>query len=251
MNSENTQSKLTVVFPVTQGVGGKYIATNVANVYKERFPDKKVALVDFDFKAPYLAGYLTDNDKVHGVDNLIEKIDGGFLDDELFSENMVTLDSGIEVLKGTRLRNNHYFIEQKHIQEIIRMLRNSYDAIFISVSSLADNAGTTVSLFEADELLIVSRNDFTCYSLAESALETVKHYKKEDVELKWVYNQHFEGSNLDFSAIISEQSMKVVGVVPFNKESIDNRDLKGKAFGGILKRKKQETPFDEIVDNLG
>ena len=251
MNSENTNGKLTVIYPVTQGVGGKYVATNIAHVYKERFPEKKVALVDFDFKAPYLAGYLTDNDKVHGIDNLIEKIDGGFLDDELFKENMVVMENGIELLKGTKLRNNHYFIEQKHMVEIVKFLRNMYDVVFISVSTQADNAGTTSALFEADELIVVSRNDFTCYSIVDSALEIANHYKKDEVVLKWVYNQYFEGSNLDFNGLIGENSLEVIGVVPFDKGTIDNRDLKGKAFGNIIKRKRQETPFDEIVTNLG
>lgn len=251
MNSENTQGKLTVIYPVTQGVGGKYVATNVANVYKERFPEKKVALVDFDFKAPYLAGYLTDNDKVHGIDNLIEKIDGEFLDDELFKENMVVMENGIELLKGTKLGNNHYFIEQKHIQQIINFLRGMYDTVFVSVSALADNAGTTTSLFEAEEIVMVSRNDFTCYNLAENALEVVKHYKKENVEVKWVYNQFFEGSNMDFNGFVGEHGLNVIGVLSFDKDTIDNRDLKGKAFGNIIKWKRQDSPFDEIVNNLG
>ena len=250
MSNENMQGKLVVFYPVAQGVGGKYVTTNVANTYKELFPEKKVALVDFDFKAPYLAGYLTDNDKIHGVDNLIEKIDGGFLDEELFMENMVKMDSGIELLKGTKLRNNHYFIEPKHIMEIVKLLRQAYDAVFVSVSSQADNAGTTASLFEADELIIVSRNDFTCFSLAEGTLEVANHYKKESTVLKWVYNQHNEASNLDFNGFIGENALQVIGVVPFNKDAIDNRDLKGKAFGNLLKRKRQETPFDEVVKGL-
>lgn len=250
MSNENMHGKIVVTYPVAQGVGGKFVTTNVASVYKERYPEKKVALVDFDFKAPYLAGYLTDNDKIHGIDNLIEKIDGGFLDEELFMENMVKMDNGIELLKGTKLRNNHYFIEPKHIQEIIQHLRNSYDAVFVAISSVHDNAGTTTALFEADELLMVSRNDFTCFTLAENALEIVNHYKKEDVPLKWVYNQFNDASNMDFNTFIGENGLQVVGIIPFNKESIDNRDLKGKAFN-LIKRKRQATPFDEVVDNLG
>lgn len=251
MNTENLQGKLTVIYPVTQGVGGKYVATNIAHVYKERFPEKKVALVDFDFKAPYLAGYLTDNDKIHGVDNLIEKIDGGFLDDNLFKENMVIMDNGIELLKGTKLRNNHYFIEPKHIQEIIKFLRKMYDAVFVSVSTQADNSGTTISLFEADELILVSRNDFTCHSQLDASLDIANHYKKDDLSMKWVYNQFVESSNMDFNSLIAEYGLQVIGVVPYDNETIDNRDLKGKVFGSIIKRKRKDTPFDEIANNLG
>lgn len=248
MNSE--QTKLTVVYPVTQGVGGKFVATNVASVYKERFPDKKVALVDLDFKAPFLAGYLTDNDKIHGVDNLIENIDGGFLDEELFLENMVKMDNGVSLLKGTKLRNNHYFIEPKHIEEIFSFLLRMYDRVFVSVSSETDNSGTTTGLFNADELIVVSRNDFTSYSLVEAALDTVHHYKKEETVVKWVYNQYTEISNLDFTPFIQKHELKVAGVIPFNKDAIDNRDLKGKSFANLIKRKKQDSPFDELVDNL-
>lgn len=244
------QAKVIVFYPVTQGVGGKYVATNVAHNLKEQQPEKKVALVDFDFRAPYLAGYLTDNDKVHGVDNLIEKIDGGFLDEEMFRENMVTLN-GIDVLKGTKLGKNHYFITQRHVEEILHLLRTMYDVILVSVSSDSDNAATTSALFDADEVVVVSRNDFTCYSGFDGAMDIVNFYKQEDAPLKFVYNQFFESSNLDFNPLMSTYGLKVIGVVPFAPETIDNRDLKGKVFGNLMKRKKQESPFDEVVGGLG
>lgn len=244
------QAKVIVFYPVTQGVGGKYVATNVAHTLKEQQPEKKIALVDFDFRAPFLAGYLTDNDKVHGVDNLIEKIDGGFLDEELFKENMVELN-GIHVLKGTKLGKNHYFIGQEHIDEILHQLKSLYDVVLISVSSDSDNAATTSALFDADEVVVVSRNDFTCYSGFEGAMDIVNFYKKEEATLSFVYNQFHEASNLDFNPFVKDYGLKVVGVVPFKADTIDNRDLKGKVFGGLMKRKKQESPFDEIVEGLG
>lgn len=244
------QAKVIVFYPVTQGVGGKYVATNVASNYKEQFPDKKIALVDFDFRAPFLAGFLTDSDKFHGVDNLIEKIDGGFLDEELFRENMVPLN-GIDVLKGTQLGKNHYFIEQKHIKEILLKLREFYDVVFISVSSDSDNAGTTSALFDADEVVMVSRNDFTCYSSFDNAMDIVEAYKKDELVVNFIYNQYVESLNLDFTPFIKNYGLKVIGVVPFTVDSIDNRDLKGKVFGNIIKRKKQDTPFDEVVKGLG
>lgn len=250
MNNEKKHGKLVAIYPVTQGVGGKYVATNMAHAYKEKNTDKKVALVDFDFKAPYLAGYLTDNDKVHGIDNLIEKIDGGFLDEELFKENMVDMGNGIELLKGTKLRNNHYFIQPNHIEEIIRFLRKLYDVVFVSVSTLSDNSATTTTLFDADEVVMVSRNDFTCYSLVEGALNVVNHYKQEELQVKWIYNQYHEESKMDFNDVIQSNNLKVIGVIPFEKTTIDNRDLKGKAFGNLIKRKRQDSPFDEVIAGL-
>ncbi|AJD93446.1 hypothetical protein JMA_41290 (plasmid) [Jeotgalibacillus malaysiensis] len=243
------QAKVIVFYPATQGVGGKYVATNVAHTMKEQHPEKTIALVDFDFRAPFLAGYLTDNDKVHGVDNLIEKIDGGFLNNDLFKENMVTLN-GIDVLKGTKLGKNHYFIEQKHIEEILTFLRRLYDVVLISVSSDTDNAGTTTALFNADEVVLVSRNDFTCYSVFESAMDIINFYKKDEAEVKFVYNQFDESSNLEFNTYIGKNGLPVIGVVPFASNTIDNRDLKEKVFSGLIKRKKQETPFDEILKGL-
>lgn len=243
------QANVIVFYPATQGVGGKYVATNVAHTIKEQYPEKEVALVDFDFRAPFLAGYLTDNDKVHGVDNLIEKIDGGFLDETLFKENMVTLN-GIDVLKGTKLGKNHYFIEQKHVEEILRFLRRLYDVVLVSVSSDTDNAGTTTALFNADEVVLVSRNDFTCYSVFESAMDIINFYKKDEVEVKFVYNQFDESSNLDFNGHVGKNGLSVIGVIPFSSSTIDNRDLKGKVLGGLIKRKKQETPFDEVLKGL-
>lgn len=243
------ESKLIVFYPVVPGVGSKYIATNVAHNLKEREPEKKIALVDFDFHAPYLAGYLTDTDKIHGIDNLTDKIDGGFLDEVLFKENMVPIN-GIDVLKGTKSGKNHFFIEQKHVEEILMWLRSLYDVVIISVSSDSDNAGTSTALFHADQIVVVSQNNFTSYSQFDIAMDVVNFYKNDKSVLRFVYNQYFDGSNLDFTPHLQTYGLDVIGVVPFNSDSIDNRDLKGKVFGNILKRKKQETPFDEISTGL-
>ncbi|WP_442637643.1 AAA family ATPase [Rossellomorea marisflavi] len=250
MNNETLNGKLIVLYPVTQGVGGKYVATNVAHLYKEENPDKKVALVDFDFKAPFLAGYLSDQDKVHGIDNLIEKIDGKFLNEELFMENMVRLKNGVDLLKGTNLGNHHYFIQPSHIDEIIGFLRKLYDVVFVSVSTHPDNSATTSALFVADDVVVVSRNDFTCHSMVNGALKVVNHYKNDDIKLKWVYNQYQEDSKMDFNDVIRDNDLQVIGVIPYNAETIDNRDLQGSVLGKFMKRKRQESPFGEVVTGL-
>ena len=68
------KAKVITVYPIVTGNGAKFITTNLANTLKEEYPDKKIALVDFDLKHPYLAHTLSEFDEVHGIDNLIEKI---------------------------------------------------------------------------------------------------------------------------------------------------------------------------------
>ena len=137
--------KLFVCMPVMVGNGSKYIATNLAHYTKKLYPDKKVALVDFDFINPYLAEKLSLHDNIHGIDNLTDKIDGNFLDNHLFTENMVKLKNGVELLKGTKLTHNLDLIKKHHIEKILELLRSLYDFVFIAVSNKV-TSGTVYGL---------------------------------------------------------------------------------------------------------
>ena len=139
--------KMFVCMPIVIGNGSKYIATNLSHYTKILYPTKKVALVDFDFKNPYLAERLSLHDTIHSIDNLIDKIDGNFLNETLFFENMIKLKNGVDLLKGTKITHNVKLIQKNHIEKIISILKNNYDYVFMTVSNEV-LAGTVYGLFE-------------------------------------------------------------------------------------------------------
>lgn len=240
-----------VCYPILQGNGSKYTATNLADAIKSKDRSTSVALIDLDFKAPYLAGYLSGHDTVHTIDNLIERLDGGFLDEEAIKDNMVELKNGVELLKGTKLKNTDYFIKQEHIRQILVMLRKMYDVIIVAVSSGNDSLSTMVAMLSSDHIILVGRNDFSNYVSLESEIKFVQNYASNEEKVKLIFNMYDPDSDLDFQPILSEVGVPLVAWIPFDKNTINNRHIdSGKVVGKFLKSRRESTPYDELIDLL-
>jgi MinD-like ATPase involved in chromosome partitioning or flagellar assembly len=244
------KARITTIYPVITGNGAKFIATNLAYYFKLENPEKRVALVDFNLKHPYLAHALTTHDEVHGIDNLIDKIDGNLLTDELFIENMVVMRNNVEVLKGTKLIGKHKVFSEKHIKTIIKHLRNIYDEVFIAVAPEVDNAGTVYGLHEADTVVMVVKNNIANVKSTPRALEIINHYKKSSQPVKLVYNMYTSTSS-DLSQFIKENNIEVIGLVEFDENAIDNMDLNRNQGMKIFKSKsKNQDVFVNMVKSL-
>lgn len=241
------RGKVVVCYPVIQGDGCKYIATNLAHHYKSVNSEKRVALVDLDLKLPYLANMISTHDDIHGIDNLIDKIDGGFLTDDLFKENMVKLKSNVELLKGTKLIGNHKIFNKNHIEKVISHLRELYDFIVISVSPDADNAGTVYGLYESDEVVLVCRNNYANFKAFDRAVSVIRQYKKSDNTLKLIFNMYSESSQIDFNSHIKDHSIEVIGAVKYDESTIDNVDLSGSSFKVFKGKSKSLELYEPIV----
>ncbi|MFJ8528567.1 CpaE family protein [Bacillus sp. NPDC094106] len=251
MNKVN-KGKMVVCYPVLYGNGMKYTATNIAHYYKQQHSECKVALVDFDFKIPYLGASFSLEDKVHGIDNLIEKIDGGFLNEELFKENMTQLKNKVDLLKGTKLLKNFGLIEKRHVDRMIEILKSLYDFIVVTVSPQVDNAGTVNALFHADDIVLIGRNNFSNLQMIPSAIKTVDHFKQKDASIKMIFNMFNEQSNIDFSECFNGYDVKVVGMIPYNESTIDNGNLM--RFGAGVTNKffqsKKQNEYASIIEEF-
>lgn len=97
LNYDNKKNEaiITTVYPVVNGNGANYIAMNLAYAAKKKDPHAKIAVVDFGFQPSLLGFQFVQDECYHGIDNLIDKINGGFLDEDLFTENMVMLKEDI------------------------------------------------------------------------------------------------------------------------------------------------------------
>jgi len=239
--------KLIVCYPVLQGNGSKYTATNLAHEIKMHDKELDVALVDLDFKVPYLAGYLSGHDTVHTIDNLIEKIDGGFLSEEDIRDNMVKLKDGVELLKGTKLTNTHYFIKQQHIRQILILLKRMYDVVVVAVSHGNDSLSATVSMLSADHILMIARNDFSNYQVLESQIRFLQNYAVNEDKIKLIFNMYDPASNLDFQPILQKTGVPLVAWVPFNPDTANNKHIESGGIGGRLFRRREQTPYDELI----
>lgn len=243
--------RLLVTYPVLQGNGSKYTATNIAHALKVNDSDVSVALVDLDFKSPFLAGYLSGHDNIHTIDNLIERIDGGFLDEEAVENNMVELKNGVHLLKGTKLKNTYYFIKQEHIRQILIMLKKMYDFVIVAVSNGNDSLSTTVTMLSADHVLLVSKNDYSNFSALENEIEFVQNYAIHEDNIKLIFNMYDPTSDLDFEHILSSKGVPLISWVPYNIETVNNKNIGStKMMGKFIKSRKEEGPYDLIVAEL-
>lgn len=244
------KAKVITVYPIVAGNGAKFIGTNVAHYLKVAHPTKKVALVDFNMKQPYLAHALSTHDEIHGIDNLMDKIDGNHLTDELFMENMVMMKNNVEVLKGTKMVGKHKVFTDKHMKAVVEHLRNIYDVVVVVVSSEVDNAGTVFGLHEADSVIMVGRNNVANAKSAFRALNIVNQYKKSTDTIKMVYNMHTPNSS-NLAEFIKDSGVEVLGLVEYDESAIDNLDLNGGQGVKFFKSKsKNQDVFTNMVKNL-
>lgn len=243
--------KMFVCMPIVIGNGSKYIATNLSHYTKILYPTKKVALVDFDFKNPYLAERLSLHDTIHSIDNLIDKIDGNFLNETLFFENMIKLKNGVDLLKGTKITHNVKLIQKNHIEKIISILKNNYDYVFITVSNEV-LAGTVYGLFEATDVVLVARNNYTNFKEFKKVLKIVNNYRAKDSKVHLILNQFSETSEVTFNELFNGTKIENIELVPYNEETFDNNDLdKSKITGKVFKsRNTSQKLFQNILEKL-
>lgn len=241
--------KTIVLVPVVSGDGSKFMTTALANAYKDSNRDKKVAIVDFDVKNPYLASALS-NDNIHGIDNLIEKIDGDILTEKLFMENMIKLKNGVSLLKGTQFVNAYEMFEKKHAEKILFYLESLYDVVFISVSNEFDNYLSVCSLMKADEVLMISQNNQGNLKSFERVSKEIKNYSSK-AGVKSIINKYTETSKVDISQVSKKCGVEVVGTIDYDENAIDNVNINAPVLGGFFKKQKRnEESFKEILSKL-
>lgn len=244
------KAKMIAIYPIVAGNGAKFIGTNIAHSLKVANPTKKVALVDFNLKQPFLAHALSTHDEIHGIDNLIDKIDGKHLTNELFIENMVMLKNNVEVLKGTKMFGKHKVFTEKHMKSIIEHLRNIYDYVIMVVSPEADNAGTVYGLHEADSVIMVGRNNVANAKLASRGLAIVNQYKRTTEPVQLIYNLHTSNST-HLSEFVKDSNLNVLGLIEYDESAIDNLDLNGGQGVKFFKSKsKNQDAFANMAKNL-
>lgn len=243
--------KTIICIPTMVGNGSKFITTNLAHYTKTLYPSKKVALVDFDFNNPFLAERLSMQDTVHSIDNITDIIDGNFLNSSLFEENMVKLKSGVHLLKGIKTVGTKKLINKKHIEEIIKILKENYDYIFIAVSN-EPLAGTVYSLFNADEVLLITRNNYSNYYQIEKTLKLVHNYKNNDTKVRIIINQYSEISDVNFTEVCKNYVLEETELIPFIPEAFDHNDLdKGIISNKMFKPKnKTQEAFESLINKF-
>ncbi|MBP1308695.1 MinD-like ATPase involved in chromosome partitioning or flagellar assembly [Paenibacillus sp. 1182] len=225
--------KVYAIMSVVQGNGAKYVATNLAkslrrNGKKEMF--KKVLLIDFDFENPCLAYEFVKEDDTHGIDNLLAHLNSSGLNESVFSENVIRTSLDVDVLRGTHFIGKVKRFSSLQIESILEVARKLYEVVIVVISPKANNAGTVYTLFEADQVILVLRNNHANLLKVDGVLRVVNQYHKTEHPTLVIYNMKNMLSKVDVNDKLKDSllDLKVVGVLEYDDQSTDNLDLQKK-----------------------
>lgn len=239
--------KITVITSAVQGNGSKFLATNLACEWKRKKKDTKILLVDFDIDNPFLAHTFVKHDEVHGVDNLANNISEEGLKDELFLENLIETKLGVDVLRGTRFIEKSKLLSQLQVEVMLEKARQFYDYIYVVVNCKSNNAGTIVSLMQADQVVLVLRNNYSNMLRVERSLKLIQQYCTAD-EIFAVYNFKNLNSKLDINGKFDKYPVRILEVIDYEERAIDNSNLEKRE--PMFSRSVNSKAFSKINQQL-
>lgn len=242
-------SHITTVYPIAGGNGAAYTTIQLARALRQIEKYKKIAVVDFDFSSPVLGEGLHEDD-IHGIDMLVDKINGNILQTDSFLENMIELKNDIHLLRGTQLGYRFPFVEQSHLEVIIKFLREEYDYIFIAISDETTDGGTGTALYHADTTVVVGRYTQKNQYKLKDAIHTVENFiTTKDIAL--IYNLYEDQNKLEFSNQLPKE-WRFCGTVPYDTSTIDNHQsiAGGFSFGRGREADLAKETYQEIFDNF-
>jgi MinD-like ATPase involved in chromosome partitioning or flagellar assembly len=220
-------SKVLVFYPIISNNGAKFTATNFAFAYSKKYKNKKIALVDFDFKNPGTGRVFLKGNKGIGIDNIIEKINSAYFDEKIFIGNMFSINKNIDILYGTDNYLDYKNITEEQVETILSELKKHYDYVLINVNSDSDNAGTVYSLLNSDEIIMVVRNNYANLIKLDYSLKLIVQYKNNEKPLRIIYNFYNENStcNGEIGKIIGDRNTSILGYYDYDGAGVDNIDF--------------------------
>lgn len=242
--------KVIAITSVVQGNGAKYLATNLGYELSKKFKNEnKVLLIDFDFDNPCLAYEYVKNDDIHGIDNIVSSISSGGLTEELFKDNIISTPIGVDVLRGTKFPEKFKSFTKDIIETILNYSKKLYDYIFVVITNKANNAGTVYTLFNADDLIVVARNNYSNMIRIEKIMKMLLQYYRQEKSIKMVYNFKNHNAKSDINSKLSGVNIEVVGILDYDEKSIDNIDLE-KRMSVFGSKSINNKTFTKIINQL-
>lgn len=242
--------KIITIYSLLQGDGAKFVSTNLAYHLATKDKNKKIALVDFDFNAPFLGKVFTKDNVINGLDNIYPKLESSTLTSELFLDNMIKPLDNLHILKGTKYISDYKKYTYEHIHMIFKLLNEIYDYIFIVCDNKFDNPATILSLHYSTNMFLVLRESLGTETLLKQQLNIINHYKNDNLEIQAVYN--YVSNNLhieEMGNILKEHQIPIIGELEYDTTSVDNIDLQGKKRMFVKKSKNNEV-FTNICKHL-
>ena len=95
---------------------------------------------------------------------------------------------------------------------------------------------TVYGLYEADEVVMVTRINQACFNNISKATNLINTYKKTPKRIKLVYNMYTDNFHIDFTKITTDNNLEVIAGLPYDEGTIDNHNISTGIQGKITNR---------------
>ena len=204
-----TEGRIITVTSAKGGSGKTVLATNLALVLN-RFPDKKVCLVDADlqFGDVCLVLQLEPRFTMVNAAHELHKLDAELLD-SLLTEH----PTGLKVLAAPLEPAFADDITTAGLMQMLDVLKENYDYVIVDTAAMLDEL--ILSLIEkSDDILMLVDMDLPSVKNAKLALETMRLLKFSTSDVQLVMNRSNSKAKLDNKEIEGALKMEIAAAIP-------------------------------------
>jgi pilus assembly protein CpaE len=203
------EGRIITVSSAKGGSGKTVLATNLA-LLLNRFPDKKVCLVDADlqFGDVCLVLQLEPRFTMVNASHELHKLDAELLD-SLLTEH----PSGLKVLAAPLEPAFADDITTAGLMQMLDVLKENYDYVIVDTAAMLDEL--ILSLIEkSDDILMLVDMDLPSVKNAKLALETLRLLKFSTANVQLVMNRSNSKAKLDNKEIEGALKMQISAAIP-------------------------------------
>jgi pilus assembly protein CpaE len=204
--------RVIAVFSPKGGVGTTTIATNLALLAAERFPNK-VALLDLDLSYGQVASHLNLEPKQTLLE--LTRDESALGEKELFRTYLIQLPGGLHVLAAPPSPSFANLVRADHVNQVVARSVENYDVVVIDAGTSMDDRHEAV--FErADTVIVPVLPEIPALKAARLLVEQLSETGSLGSQTMFVLNNLFAGELLRRSDIETALGAKIWADLPYH-----------------------------------
>jgi pilus assembly protein CpaE len=221
--AEESNAKVISFFSTKGGVGRTTLAVNLASALASR--DKKTLLIDASLQFGDVALTLDLRPK-YTISDVVEKNE--FTDDGI-KRRITKHSSGLDVLAAPKEPALAEAISAKNLQEIIDVLKPSYQYIIIDMTATITEKELAI-LDKTSLLFLVATLEITSLKNTKTLLKTLQDIKYDLNKVKILLNKDTPDVGIDKTSLEAGLGISVYATIPMDSKLVQVSLNKGESF---------------------